>query len=108
MEKQIGRIWVDSGQVLLGDPAYLDNFGVPMPDDGHDAMDSDRYKGNAYSYAGSCEATKKLHGVLGGTQKHGSMAVAVASGLGDGTYPVYADIVGGRVVSVRIQFIEED
>lgn len=106
MEKQIGKIWVDSGRVLLGDPAYLSDFGQPIGEDAD--LEMDRFKGNAYSYAGSCEATKKLHGVLGGTEKHGSMAVAVASGLGDGAYPVFADIVDGRVVSVRIQFIEED
>jgi hypothetical protein len=105
-EVLIGYVGVDSGQLMLCDPCYIDKdfpteeFNPDQPDD----------RGTyPMTYNGACGATlsDKRFGELG----HG-LAVAFSSGLGDGTYPVYATIVddpmwGKRVASVRVVMMEE-
>lgn len=39
---------------------------------------------------------------------HEGLGVAFSSGLGDGTYPVYARKIGGRIAEVRIVMITEE
>ena len=100
---QIGSIGVDSGQAMIGDPCYLDEW-EPWNDKADKFEDHVNKKGE-YSYLGACNATlDKGYGELG----IGS-AVVFSTGYGDGVYPVYAEMnEDGRVARVVIEFIGED
>lgn len=97
----IGHFAVDSGQAMVGDPCYLDdwelwNNGEPFD---HES------KAGQYGYLGACGVTlKEGYGELGTGN-----AVVFSTGYGDGYYPVYAELnEDGRVARVVIEFISED
>ena len=98
----IGQFAVDSGQAIVGDPCYLDEW-KPWDSD-KENFDDHVNKVGEYSYLGACNAT------LGkGFGQLGNQAVAFSTGYGDGLYPVYADInKDGRIAKVVIIFDEED
>lgn len=94
--RRIGSVWVDSGQMMLGDPCYLEQWG------GHDAAFD---RPGEYSYAGACTATcsDESAGMLGD-----GLAAVFSTGYGDGTYPVDVTYNSeGRVVAVTILFDED-
>lgn len=99
----IGRFSVDSGQAIVGDPCYLDDWKHWSSDSGID-FDDHENKAGEYGYLGACNATLgKGYGEL----NNGS-AVAFSTGYGDGYYPVYAHINDdGRVGMVVIDFTGE-
>jgi hypothetical protein len=99
----IGSFAVDSGQAMVGDPCYLDQWEVW--DDKVDSFDEYANKAGSYGYLGSAQATlTKGYGELGI-----SNAVVFSTGYGDGIYPVYAEINDeGRVTRVVIDFVGED
>jgi hypothetical protein len=98
-KKLIGYCAVDSGQILLTDPCYLDKWKDT------EAFDKKEKAGN-YSYAGCCKKEKSgvqlkfKNGIKGA-------GVCVSSGYGDGLYPVYAEEKNGRIKKVEIIFINE-
>ena len=98
----IGQFSVDSGQAIIGDPCYLDEW-KNWDRDVNKFEDHENSVGE-YGYLGACNATlKKGFGQLGGAN-----AVAFSTGYGDGLYPVYADInEDGRVGLVVIDFTGE-
>ena len=98
----IGQFAVDSGQAIVGDPCYLDEW--KNWDRDKELFEDHNNKVGEYGYLGACNATiKKGFGQLGGQS-----AVAFSTGYGDGTYPVYADITeDGRVGLVVIDFTGE-
>jgi hypothetical protein len=98
----IGQFSVDSGQAIIGDPCYLEEW-TPWESD-KIAFDEHHNKVGEYGYLGACNATLgKAFGQLGGFK-----AVAFSTGYGDGLYPVYADITeDGRVGMVVIDFTGE-
>jgi hypothetical protein len=98
----IGQFSVDSGQAIVGDPCYLDEW--KNWDRDVDNFEDHVNKVGEYGYLGACNATiGKGFGQLGG-----SSAVAFSTGYGDGLYPVYADInEDGRVGLVVIDFTGE-
>lgn len=98
----IGSFSVDSGQAIVGDPCYLDewqNWDESEPFENHVE------KAGQYGYLGACGVTlKEGYGMLG----MGS-AVAFTTGYGDGLYPVYAEFTeDGRIAKVVIDFVGED
>lgn len=107
----IGHVGVDSGQMMLCDPCYIES-SWDRADTEFDfgASDRDTPTNTNFSYAGACETTlaRKQAGVLG----RGTGAVC-SSGFGDGSYPVYVEFSdegawGRRVKSMTIVFIEDD
>ncbi len=152
-EKHIGKVGVDSGQLLICDPCYIDsewmkedfinlqrfrdkagkiyeylkefpNFEHVMPSGKtpNQLIQSSEWKRvpvpekakarGRFSYAGVCETTlsEKQAGQLRYKLGHAGAGVAFSSGLGDGTYDVYATYVdvegwGRRIVSVRIDLV---
>lgn len=99
----IGHFSVDSGQAMVGDPCYLDEW-EPWNSEVDNFADHE-VKAGEYNYLGACGVTlKKGYGELG----NGS-AVAFSTGYGDGYYPVYAEFnEDGRVAKVVIDFIGDD
>lgn len=98
----IGEFSVDSGQAIVGDPCYLDDW--KLWDSEKDNFESHNTKQGEYGYLGACNATLgKGFGQLGVAN-----AVAFSTGYGDGLYPVYAHITeDGRVGMVVIDFTGE-
>jgi hypothetical protein len=99
----IGAFAVDSGQAMVGDPCYLDEW-KPWNDK---AEEFDKYveKAGEYGYLGACGATlNEGYGVLGTAQ-----AVAFTTGYGDGYYPVYAEFnEDGKIAKIVIVFEEDE
>ncbi len=98
----IGSFSVDSGQAMVGDPCYLDewqNWDESEPFENHVE------KAGQYGYLGACGVTlSKGYGMVG----MGS-GIVFTTGYGDGLYPVYAEINDdGRVAKIVIDFIGED
>lgn len=98
----IGSFSVDSGQAMVGDPCYLDNWENW---ENNEPFDKHVEKAGQYGYLGACGTTlKDGYGILG----TGS-AVVFTTGYGDGVYPVYAEFNDeGRIAKIVIDFIGED
>jgi len=93
---QAGSFGVDSGQAMVGDPCYLDNWDTNKNEDW--AIEG---KEGEYSYHGASATTlANAYGELGN-----SSAVVFSTGYGDGVYPVYVQMnEDGRVSKVVIDF----
>ena len=91
-----GRIGIDSGQAMVGDPCYIDNWDTNKNDDWNIEG-----KEGQYSYHGASATTlANSYGELGN-----GTAVVFNTGYGDGLYPVYVQINDdGRVSKVVIDF----
>lgn len=100
----IGEVGVDSGQLMVTDPCYIDQewrrekFAL-MPESEHaeDAVYS-------YSYNGASNATLNGvgHGQLGYAKGQAGAGVAFQTAWGDGGYAVYAEKHDGRIVRVYV------
>ena len=99
----IGQFAVDSGQAMVGDPCYLDDW-EPWNSEVDNFEDRDK-KAGEYGYLGACHATlTEGYGTLGAAS-----GVVFTTGYGDGLYPVYAEFnEDGRIVKVTIVFEEDE
>ena len=108
----IGYVGVDSGQILIGDPAYLvDNQFTDNRSDSFD-IGENREGPYSHSYEGACNASlsESSAGILTFHSGIEGSAAVCSSGFGDGQYPVYVEYSnenewGVRVKSVTIDFI---
>jgi hypothetical protein len=91
-----GSFGVDSGQAMVGDPCYLDNWDTNKNEEWN--IDN---KVGEYSYQGASATTiANNYGEIGL-----SSAVVFSTGYGDGLYPVYVQMnEDGRVSKVVIDF----
>jgi hypothetical protein len=95
----VGHFSVDSGQAMIGDPCYLDEWKT---NDGEEW--NLEGKENQYSYQGASATTLKMDA---GTLADGS-AVVLSTGYGDGTYPVYVHYnEDGRIIMALIDMSGE-
>jgi hypothetical protein len=96
----VGSFGVDSGQAMVGDPCYLDQWKTNEGEEWN--LEG---KVGEYSYQGASATTIANDvGVLG----HGT-AVVFNTGYGDGVYPVYAQFdEDGRVAKIVIDFIGDE
>lgn len=116
---KIGEVGVDSGQLMLCDPCYIksewsersfDTLDVDM----NDPAQKSQFDGE-FSYVGCC-VSRQVEGVAGQLnyrRGHAGVGVVTNTGLGDGCYPVYAEIQdmgtwGRRVVKIWVDFIGEE
>jgi hypothetical protein len=92
-----GYFTVDSGQAMVGDPCYLDDWDTNKNDEWN--LDG---KEGQYSYHGASAMTiPNSYGELGHAK-----AVVFNTGYGDGMYPVYVELdYEGRVSKVLIDFM---
>jgi len=95
-----GHFAVDSGQAMVGDPCYLDDWDTNKNDEWN--LEG---KVGEYSYQGASATTlTNNYGQLGF-----ATAVVFSTGYGDGVYPVYVQLnEDGRVSKVVIDFEGED
>lgn len=111
----VGRVAVDSGQVIVTDPCYLESWGSHEPNweerkliPGGKTMNDlyDAPKDLPYDYAGACVASCSE---AGGAELNDGSAVSVRTGYGDGFYPVYVEYVdegmGRCVARLVVEFI---
>lgn len=99
----VGQVAVDSGQIMIIDPCYIENDFNNQFDGKYEDQQKATY---AMNYDGCCQATlnKKGFGSLGNKYVN-ELAIACRTMYGDGVYPVYADMDGdGRVKSLTISF----
>jgi hypothetical protein len=91
-----GMFTVDSGQAMVGDPCYLDDWDNNTNDEWN--LEG---KLGEYSFQGASAVTlSKNYGEVGI-----SKAVVFSTGYGDGVYPVYVKLNDdGRVSMVVIDF----
>ena len=141
----VGHVGVDSGQILICDPCYIDsswkkedfadirryrhqgtgdvleyrkdfqNFEerLKIYDKTMNQMikDTEVYElptpaaKHAFSYNGCCIATSNKNGCA---ELDNGTAVVTSSGYGDGYYPVYAEIVDGRVRKIWVDFFQTE
>jgi hypothetical protein len=96
----IGGFAVDSGQAMVGDPCYLDEWKTNVGEDWN--LEG---KEGEYSYQGASATTISNNcGTLGDGK-----AVVFDTGYGDGFYPVYAQVnEDGRIVKIVIDFIGDE
>ena len=96
----IGSFSVDSGQAMVGDPCYLDEWDTNRNDEWNIEG-----KEGQYSYHGASATTlKNNYGELGM-----ATSVVFSTGYGDGLYPVYAEMnEDGRVARIVIEFIGDE
>jgi hypothetical protein len=93
--KKIGKVSVDSGNLLLVDPCYIDSIWKK----GDEANPSGLGGG---TYEECCEAiTQSEHGA---GQVIKGLAVCSGTGFGDGIYEVYACIEDGYIAELRVDF----
>ena len=100
----IGNIAIDSGQAIIGDPAYLSEW--ELWDNNNEEFDFSDDQIGKYSYLGASATTlKNQYGELGFGK-----AVAFNTGYGDGVYPVYAilDKETNRVAQIIVDFMPSD
>jgi len=94
MRKHLGRIMIDAGICWLGDPCYV------LPDG------SDLNPGADWSKF--CEALNESDKPgEPTTYNFDGVGVCVGTGYGDGSYPVTAEIKDGRVMSVTVDFSDQ-
>jgi hypothetical protein len=91
-----GSFGVDSGQAMVGDPCYLDDWDTNKNEEWNIEG-----KQGQYSYHGASATTiEGNYGELGLAK-----AVVFNTGYGDGVYPVYVELnEDGRVSKVIIDF----
>ena len=94
----LGSFSVDSGQAIVGDPCYLDQWENW---DNNESFDNHKDKAGQYGYLGACGVNlDKGYGTLGTAD-----AVTFNTGYGDGLYPVYGKFnEDGRLVMAIIDF----
>ena len=98
---KIGTAGVDSGQLMVSDPCYVKDF-ISNEVDFENKKDD-----KSYSYSGACHQT--LQNENQGGELGNGLGVVFSTGIGDGSYPVYAylgeiDGFGERVLKVEIDF----
>jgi hypothetical protein len=100
----IGGVGVDSGQLMVTDPCYVDSDwrNEPYAIVGEVERSEDTLFN--YSYDGACRATLTGggHGELAFELGHAGAGVAFSTAWGDGIYPVYAEKHDGRIVRVYV------
>lgn len=113
----LGKIGVDSGQMMLVDPGYVAGDAF---DEGWDKSAQIKMQKTGqfrFNYNGACALTNNPGSVSpGGILQNdigASLAAVVSSGFGDGTYDVFAYVGnygewGKRVAKLEIIFIDEE
>jgi hypothetical protein len=96
--KLVGHFAVDAGIVWIGDPCYILHSKEPRQTLGKDWPEFCSKLGDDFP-------TAKVFGFV---EESDGLGICLSTGWGDGEYPVYARIVGGRVMQIFIDFDETE
>ena len=101
----VGVVGVDSGQLMVCDPCYLEKEWSPVV-----TLDFGPGAAGKFSYDGACNATLSAagHGQLNFLLGHAGAGVAFSSGWGDGSYEVWIRRSEGRIAEARVIMIEDE
>tara|TARA_R100000458_G_C8273915_1_gene248805 strand:+ start:1061 stop:1399 length:339 start_codon:yes stop_codon:yes gene_type:complete len=92
----VGHIAVDAGLCWVGDPCYV------LPDDGSE-------RNQVKDWETICDKMAEAnYGEFYFNGGHPGLGVCVATGLGDGFYPVTARFENGLVKSITVTFLDDD
>ena len=122
---KVGQCGVDSGQIIIIDPCYIKDYPEFKNDDGWDRYCKMLYPkdkngngvDNGFDQIVQVESgiPKQLNKKPDGYEQLGWMkgnwgeGVISATGNGDGTYPVLADIDSdGTIMALKINFMDDD
>jgi hypothetical protein len=102
MRKKLGEVLVDSGQLFITDPCYLEDWT-------HGDIVDNKEK-NTFVYDEQTNDYGRVCALTVGEQGYGehSGGLAFANFGGDGSFPVYGNYEGNRLVSIEIVFEEEE
>jgi len=98
----IGSVGVDSGQLLITDPCYLEEWGS---NEYEETRVKEMKNGSdfSYDYSGCCART--LSEQVGGNIGRGTLGVALATAWGDGKYDIVATVdKDGSILKIEIDF----
>lgn len=100
----IGEVGVDSGQLMVTDPCYIDQEWQHEPFAVRRDLETGADPLFNYSYNGASNATLsgQGHGQLAYKMGHAGAGVAFRTGWGDGVYSVYAEKHDGRIVRIYV------
>lgn len=116
----LGGVAVDSGQLMVTDPCYVDQqWQHLLANDGGGGDETsseepshrvlaDQANGDdralpPYSYEGACETTlSNGYGELAFEMGHAGAGVVFATAWGDGMYPIYGELHDGRIIRAYI------
>jgi hypothetical protein len=121
-KKHIGDVAVDSGQLMITDPCYIDRFNSQKNDNFDDSLpegvdlnshhNEEPLKNYPYTYGGACAASCNRDSAAVMTAPNMNfpgIGACFATGYGDGMYPVYVEYNHeGRVERVTIEFMENE
>jgi len=116
----IGDVAVDSGQLMITDPCYIDMFETQNDSDFYESIpegvdlnnhhNEEPLDNYPYTYGGACAASCNRDGaavMTASTMNTPGIGACFSTGYGDGMYPVYVEHSDdGRVKSVTIEFME--
>jgi hypothetical protein len=115
MKKQVGEVWVDSGQIMIVDPCYI---GDDWDSEYESKVEYDGSGSPSFSYSGACAASHNGNAPPGKAFSEANFqmqngAICTSSGFGDGCYPVYVEVGdygewGNRIKSITIDFDPQD
>jgi hypothetical protein len=86
--KKVGHIPVDSAQVVIIDPCYINKDNIER----------------MYNHASDVTLSKTLGETFPNLEGTLNLGFATSTGSGDGYYPVYAQFEGKRVSAIKITF----
>lgn len=93
----VGHVSVDSGLIWVGDPCYIIHRDDPLNPKVFGANWQEFYD---KIYRGGIDEN-------GAAQMDG-YGVCTTTAYGDGVYPVYANVKQGKVMSITVDFTQED
>jgi hypothetical protein len=100
MIQQIGTIWVDTGLCWIGDPCRILH---------PESSGAGRAVSLGKNWKDFCDKTRAVDEQgfqqFAGNNGWPPIGIAVRTGIGDGDYAVYAEMDGGLVVKVWIEFL---
>ena len=104
-EVLIGRIGVDSGQIMVCDPCYIDSHWKFEAFEANSPRQKDNF---TFTYNGACNATLQQGVARSGGELGNGLGVASSTAFGDGVYEVYQIWAGDNLLRVEIRFSNDE
>jgi hypothetical protein len=97
--EEMGMVAVDSGQLIITDPCYIDAAWE------NEKVETSQNFG--YSYSGACLATEseKGYGELKSKSGYEGAGIVFSTAFGDGMYPVYGEKYNDKIIRVYVNVL---